>query len=93
MGKGLSGELSCPYDRSCFQHAKCVYFIYFLSKLGRSTEDIQNKINSSEDEFENSVDEILERGDAVESDRDGTDHEVSSSVKLSFCHVTPVRDD
>ena len=64
-----------------FNMLKCVYFIYFLSKLGRSTEDIQNKINSSEDEFENSVDEILERGDAVESDRDGTDHEVSSSVK------------
>ena len=45
-------------------------------QLGRSTEDIQNKVQSSEDEFENSVDEILEREDAEESDRDLTDQEV-----------------
>ena len=45
-------------------------------QLGRSTEDIQNKVQSSEDEFENSVDEILENEDAEESDRDLTDQEV-----------------
>lgn len=49
------------------------------SELGRSTEDIQNKVISSEDEFENSVDEILEREDAIESDRDGTDQETLES--------------
>ena len=47
-------------------------------QLGKSTEDIQNKLQSSEDEFENSVDEILEREviDAHESDKELTDHEV-----------------
>ena len=46
-------------------------------QLGRSTEDIQHKVSSSEDEFENSVDEILEREGALESDREITDQEVS----------------
>ena len=45
-------------------------------QLGRSTEDIQHKVSSSEDEFENSVDEILEREGALESDREITDQEV-----------------
>ena len=48
----------------------------FNFQLGRSTEDIQNKTVSSDDEFENSVDEILEREGALESDREATDQEV-----------------
>jgi len=53
--------------------------LFSNSQLGHSRESIQ-KVESESDEFEQSLEEILERDLNVDSDRDGPEEEVHFSL-------------
>ena len=54
--------------------------LYYLIQLGKSQEDIQAKHSESEDEFEQSLEEILERELEIDSDKEIGKVEVSEMM-------------
>ena len=61
-----------------------VTFNRVIFKLGRSQEDIHSKHSDSDDEFEQSLEEILERELDIDSDKEITKAEVR--VFLTYRH-------